>query len=401
MRYFGETRAYQEAFCLENLAQGISTRPRPSAARPGGRRGIRACRPARSAGTESASRLGPARPMLWQLNDSKIVFKENPMTNILIVDDSPIDRRLVGELLSQNPGVEIQYAVNGAEIVENTPVGELAAGGPCLQIDYAENGREALAKLARHPVGPGHHRSLDAGNQRPAIGGRDAREIPADPGDSHDLAGQRGDRGPGLAARRGKLCPQEAAPALSLGDDRQGAQGGGPGSRPGPLDQVHAADREHLPPGERPRAVRAAGALPARGDHSPRRLRRGRSSPRGRRLGRGLGQRPLPRQSRDRLGTAQHGRLSRPDPAAALPVALPGAAHRSRGPHHPLRGRLRHPRRRSRLRSRHACPIRPIRPTSRGPAAAAFSSCGPSWTTSSTTTSATPWSWSNAERTAR
>ena len=61
----------------------------------------------------------------------------------------PIDRRLVGELLSQNPGVEIQYAVDGAETVENTPVGELAAGGPCLQIDYAEDGREALAKLAR------------------------------------------------------------------------------------------------------------------------------------------------------------------------------------------------------------------------------------------------------------
>ena len=42
------------------------------------------------------------------------------------------------------------------------------------------------------------------------------------------------------------------------------------------------------------------------------------------------------------------------------------------------------------------CPIRPIRPTSRCPAAAAFSSCGPSWTKSFITTSATPWSWSNA-----
>jgi len=74
------------------------------------------------------------------------------MTNILIVDDSTIDRRLVGELLSKNPGVEIQYAVNGEEIMENTPVGELAAGRPCLQLDYAEHGREALAKLAHRAV---------------------------------------------------------------------------------------------------------------------------------------------------------------------------------------------------------------------------------------------------------
>ena len=56
---------------------------------------------------------------------------------------------LVGELLSQNPGAEIQYAVSGADVVENTPVSDLAANRPCLQIDYAENGREALAKLAR------------------------------------------------------------------------------------------------------------------------------------------------------------------------------------------------------------------------------------------------------------
>ncbi|MGO9110100.1 MAG: response regulator [Thermoguttaceae bacterium] len=74
------------------------------------------------------------------------------MTSVLIVDDSAIDRLVVGDLLSKNPGVEIQYAVDGAGIVENTPFGELAANGPHLQIDYAENGREALARLARRPV---------------------------------------------------------------------------------------------------------------------------------------------------------------------------------------------------------------------------------------------------------
>jgi hypothetical protein len=39
---------------------------------------------------------------------------------------------------------------------------------------------------------------------------------------------------------------------------------------------------------------------------------------------------------------------------------------------------------------------RPFRPTSKRPAVAAFFSCGPSWTTSSITRSATPWCWSNA-----
>ena len=74
------------------------------------------------------------------------------MTHILIVDDSPVNRRLVGELLSKNPGVEIRYAVEGEADVENTPVSELAAGGQCLDLDFAENGRDALSKLARRPA---------------------------------------------------------------------------------------------------------------------------------------------------------------------------------------------------------------------------------------------------------
>jgi CheY-like chemotaxis protein len=74
------------------------------------------------------------------------------MTKILIVDDSPIDRSLVGELLSQDPGVEVRYAVGGSGTVENTPFGELAEGGPCLDIEYAEDGRQALALLARSAV---------------------------------------------------------------------------------------------------------------------------------------------------------------------------------------------------------------------------------------------------------
>ena len=129
------------------------------------------------------------------------------MTKILIVDDSPIDRRLVGELLSKNPGVEIQYAVNGANAVENTPVGQLAAGGPCLQLDYAENGREALAALARRPAD-----LVITDLLMPEINGLQLvaamREIPADPGHSHDLAGQRGDCGPGPAAGQ----PQAMSP---------------------------------------------------------------------------------------------------------------------------------------------------------------------------------------------
>lgn len=71
------------------------------------------------------------------------------MTSVLIVDDSPVDRRLVGELLSKNPGVWLQYAVEGPASVESKPVDELASSGSVLQIDYAVNGREALAKIVR------------------------------------------------------------------------------------------------------------------------------------------------------------------------------------------------------------------------------------------------------------
>jgi CheY-like chemotaxis protein/anti-sigma regulatory factor (Ser/Thr protein kinase) len=77
--------------------------------------------------------------------------KETPMPSVLIVDDSAVDRRLVGELLSKNPGVQIHYAVDGVETVENTPVGELAANNSVFKIDYANDGREALGKVARRP----------------------------------------------------------------------------------------------------------------------------------------------------------------------------------------------------------------------------------------------------------
>ena len=72
------------------------------------------------------------------------------MINILVVDDSPVDRRLVGELLSKTRGVQVQYAVDGAETVDSKSVGELAAGVPTVQIEYAVDGRDALSKLARH-----------------------------------------------------------------------------------------------------------------------------------------------------------------------------------------------------------------------------------------------------------
>src|SRR5690606_19706051 len=35
-----------------------------------------------------------------------------------VVDDSAVDRRLVGGLLRQSPGLEVQYAGNGAEALE-------------------------------------------------------------------------------------------------------------------------------------------------------------------------------------------------------------------------------------------------------------------------------------------
>ncbi len=40
------------------------------------------------------------------------------MPAVLVVDDSAVDRRLVGGLLRQSPGLEVQYAGNGAEALE-------------------------------------------------------------------------------------------------------------------------------------------------------------------------------------------------------------------------------------------------------------------------------------------
>jgi CheY-like chemotaxis protein len=37
------------------------------------------------------------------------------MPTVLVVDDSPLDRRLVGELLARDAGVQVQYAVHGAD----------------------------------------------------------------------------------------------------------------------------------------------------------------------------------------------------------------------------------------------------------------------------------------------
>jgi CheY-like chemotaxis protein/anti-sigma regulatory factor (Ser/Thr protein kinase) len=70
------------------------------------------------------------------------------MTTILVADDSPVDRRLVGELLSKTAGVQLQYEIDGAESVDNKSMGELAAGAPAVQVEYAVDGREALSKIA-------------------------------------------------------------------------------------------------------------------------------------------------------------------------------------------------------------------------------------------------------------
>ncbi len=40
------------------------------------------------------------------------------MPAVLVVDDAAVDRRLVGGLLRQSPGLEVQYAGNGAEALE-------------------------------------------------------------------------------------------------------------------------------------------------------------------------------------------------------------------------------------------------------------------------------------------
>ena len=70
------------------------------------------------------------------------------MITILVVDDSPVDRRLVGELLSKNPTVQFQYEFDDAENVDSKSMGELAAGAAAVQVEYAVDGRDALSKIS-------------------------------------------------------------------------------------------------------------------------------------------------------------------------------------------------------------------------------------------------------------
>ena len=70
------------------------------------------------------------------------------MITILVVDDSPVDRRLVGELLSKNPTVQFQYEFDDAETVDSKSMGELAAGAAAVHVEYAVDGRDALSKIS-------------------------------------------------------------------------------------------------------------------------------------------------------------------------------------------------------------------------------------------------------------
>ena len=149
---------------------------------------------------------------------------------------------------------------------------ELAAGRPCLQIDYAEDGREALAKLARRPAD-----LVITDLLMPEINGLQLvaamrEKYPRIPvilmtsQGSEEIAVQALQQGAASYVPKKLLLRylwETIAKVLKAAvQDRGQAR----------LIAVHAADREHLPPGERPRVVRAAGALLARGDHSPRRL---------------------------------------------------------------------------------------------------------------------------------
>jgi CheY-like chemotaxis protein len=40
------------------------------------------------------------------------------MTTILVVEDSPVDQRVVGSLLGKDTSLEIEYALDGAKALE-------------------------------------------------------------------------------------------------------------------------------------------------------------------------------------------------------------------------------------------------------------------------------------------
>ncbi len=76
------------------------------------------------------------------------------MTNILVVDDSPVDRRLAGRLLEKHPDYSVTYAANGAEALAS-----MAAEVPELVLTDLQmepvDGLELVEQVrARYPLVP-------------------------------------------------------------------------------------------------------------------------------------------------------------------------------------------------------------------------------------------------------
>ena len=210
--------------------------------------------------------------MLTAPEPSAVSTAEDTLPVVLVVDDSPIDRRLAGGILQQRGGVRVIYAQHGVA----------ATRGP----------RAGSSRADRH-------RPADARDGRAGIGGDRAGAVSARADHLDDGSRQRGGSDAGPEPQGRSYVPKTQA-----------------GERPGRYGQRRAADHAQSPaaaaagpraldadrvpflPGERRDADSAARfaptGLPANGPT----LRRDGAGPRRRRTARSPPQRDAPRQSR-------------------------------------------------------------------------------------------------------
>jgi CheY-like chemotaxis protein len=103
------------------------------------------------------------------------------MPRVLVVDDSPVDRRLAGRLIEKFGDMEVFYAEDGQAALE-----QVEAHLPDLVVTDMQMPRLDGFALVE---------ALKA-------------QYPLDPGDLDDGGRQRGGRGQGIASRRGQRCAE-------------------------------------------------------------------------------------------------------------------------------------------------------------------------------------------------
>ena len=284
-------------------------------------------------------------------------------TTVLVVDDSAAARRFVGRLVERRPGFRAVYACNGREAL-------------------AVLGREACAAVVTDLHMPG----MDGLELVEAIRDR----YPLAPVVLMTAEGSEDTAVKALQGGAASYVSKQRPGARTAGHARPRA--GGRPDRPPPSGAARMRQRSGMSvcTGKRPRTCPAADGPPPRirGAHGALRLER--PHPPGRRPGRGVAERAVPRQSGTRFvpeaGWRRLRALGRGVAAARRPTPAGGCTSTSAWTRPP---RFSWSATRGRASTCPAFPTRPIPKTCSSRAAAAFCSSARSWTRPGTTRPAT------------